>query len=106
MVGTDPQLLERLLSPVVANAARYAVHEVEVSAGAADGHVRVVLADDGPGVAAEDRECVFQPGWRGEPADGHAGAGLGLALARRLGRVSQISAADGEMVGACRGLRC
>jgi signal transduction histidine kinase len=27
---------------------------------------------------------VFEPGWRGDPTDGHDGAGLGLALANRL----------------------
>ncbi len=27
---------------------------------------------------------MFQPGYRGDPRDGHDGAGLGLALAHRL----------------------
>ena len=38
----------------------------------------------GPGVPPEDAERVFEPGWRGDPGDGHDGAGLGLALAARL----------------------
>jgi signal transduction histidine kinase len=50
------------------------------------------VRDDGPGVADSDRERVFEPGWRSEPADGHDGAGLGLALARRL-----VHAAGGEL---------
>ena len=33
---------------------------------------------------AELAEQVFQPGFRADPDDGHDGAGLGLALARRL----------------------
>jgi signal transduction histidine kinase len=35
-------------------------------------------------VSPEHRDHVFQPGWRAEPDDGHDGAGLGLALVRRL----------------------
>ena len=82
--GVDPHLLERLLAPVLENAARYAVRRVEVAGALLDGSVRLTVADDGPGISPDARELVFQPGWRAEPADGHPGAGLGLALARRL----------------------
>jgi signal transduction histidine kinase len=50
--------------------------------------VEFVVTDDGPGVLVEQREEVFTPGFRGGSAasasDGSHGAGLGLALARRL----------------------
>ena len=47
--------------------------------------IRVV--DDGPGVAADELRKIFQPGERGRAAgDDSRGAGLGLALARRLAR--------------------
>jgi signal transduction histidine kinase len=49
------------------------------------------VADDGPGVPPELAEQVFEPGWRGDPADGHDGAGLGLALARRLATAARGS---------------
>jgi signal transduction histidine kinase len=38
-------------------------------------------------------ELVFEPGFTAAAGDGHRGAGLGLALARRLAR-----AADGDLV--------
>lgn len=41
-----------------------------------------------PGIPDEFVEDVFQPGFRTDHRDGHAGAGLGLALARRLARSS------------------
>jgi signal transduction histidine kinase len=46
--------------------------------------------DDGPRVAQDERESIFEPGNRGQAGrrDGTAGAGLGLALARRLARAA------------------
>ena len=41
------------------------------------------VADDGPGVGADARDHVFEPG-RVAGVNGHGGAGLGLPLARRL----------------------
>ena len=53
--------------------------------------VRALIAADGlvasTGVDAEEVSRIFDPGERGRAAgDGEAGAGLGLALARRLAR--------------------
>lgn len=44
--------------------------------------------DDGRGIDALERDLIFEPGFRGGAAsmEGHQGAGLGLALARRLAR--------------------
>jgi signal transduction histidine kinase len=47
---------------------------------AADGVVAVV--DHGEGVAADDRELIFEPFWR--KSDATPGAGLGLAIARQI----------------------
>ena len=45
------------------------------------------IDDDGPGVADDERERIFEPGRpRTQGANGSAGAGLGLALSRRLAR--------------------
>jgi signal transduction histidine kinase len=49
--------------------------------------VRFAIDDDGPGVPAADLESIFEPGRRGPGSGlGSNGAGLGLALARRLAR--------------------
>src|SRR6476469_7811953 len=50
------------------------------------GGATVVVADDGPGFAPEDLPHVFEPLYRGDKARGGGGAGLGLAIARRLVR--------------------
>jgi len=82
--GVDAEVLERVLAPLLENAQRYAVSRVEVTVGAAGPRVQLRVLDDGPGVPEGSQEEVFQPGRRLAPSDGHGGAGLGLALARRL----------------------
>ncbi|WP_030338184.1 sensor histidine kinase [Streptomyces sp. NRRL S-1022] len=84
--GVAPALLERVLSPLLTNAARYARSRVTVSARRIPGAVRIDVVDDGPGVPETFRDELFQPGRRADPGDGHDGAGLGLPLARRLAR--------------------
>jgi signal transduction histidine kinase len=54
------------------------------------------IEDDGPGVAADENERIFEPGVRGAaqpPEPPGARAGLGLALSRRLAR-----GVDGDVV--------
>lgn len=59
-----------------------------------DSTVAYAVQDDGPGVTADERERIFEPGVRGSAGSAAAaGAGLGLALARRLAR-----AVDGDIV--------
>ncbi|MFJ6088275.1 sensor histidine kinase [Streptomyces sp. NPDC092369] len=84
--GVPPALLERIVSPLLANASRYARSGIAVRAYRARGGVRVDIVDDGPGVPAPFAGQLFEPGQRADPGDGHHGAGLGLPLARRLAR--------------------
>ncbi|MEV7907878.1 HAMP domain-containing sensor histidine kinase, partial [Streptomyces anulatus] len=84
--GVAATVAERILAPLLDNARRYAVRTITVECAQVDGGVQVVVADDGPGVPADVGPAVFEPGRRADPADGHDGAGLGLALARRLAR--------------------
>lgn len=84
-VGVDADVAERILTPMLQNAERHARTRVALSAERADGAVLVHLDDDGPGIPASLREAVFEPGRTGTNGDG---AGLGLALARRLARAT------------------
>ncbi|MEU6365360.1 HAMP domain-containing sensor histidine kinase [Streptomyces sp. NPDC046931] len=84
--GVSPALLERIVSPLLANAVRYARSTVTVSARRIQGTVRIDVVDDGPGVPKGFTGELFQPGRRAANGDGHDGAGLGLPLARRLAR--------------------
>jgi signal transduction histidine kinase len=93
-LGLEPDLAERILQPVIENACRYGATHVRVSVGRQDSTVVYAVEDDGPGVAADETERIFEPGVRGEAggANGSSGAGLGLSLARRLAR-----SVDGEI---------
>ncbi|HEY0374919.1 MAG TPA: HAMP domain-containing sensor histidine kinase [Amnibacterium sp.] len=82
VVPVPGELLERIVAPLVDNAVRHAATSVRLIARAGDGVV-IRVENDGPGVAIADGSDLFVPGVRGP---GSPGAGLGLALARRLAR--------------------
>jgi signal transduction histidine kinase len=87
--GVDPDLLERLLQPLVDNACRYAETEVTIAVRADAGGVLYEIADDGPGVREDERERIFEPAVRGSAGTAlRDGTGLGLALALRLARAA------------------
>jgi signal transduction histidine kinase len=86
----NPEDLSRMFRNLLDNAARYARHRVLITVritGAAgpDGIV-VEIADDGPGIPAEERERVFGRFVRLDASREHASgaAGLGLAIAREI----------------------
>ena len=93
-VAVEPQLLERILAPLVDNAARHARHWIQITIEPEGDKVRFTVQDDGPGVPDEDREAIFEPGRRSPTtgavvsAPASPGAGLGLALCRRLARTA------------------
>ncbi len=79
--------MKRCLANLVGNAARYG-KRTQVNVTTRDHAVDIVIDDDGPGIAIEQREEVFRPFTRLEasrnPATG--GVGLGLTIARDIAR--------------------
>ena len=73
---TDAQ---RLCGNLIANAVRYAKNTVRLGCRAKDGQVTVRVADDGPGIAAEDLPHIFERFYKGK--DGKHGIGLAIAKA-------------------------
>jgi two-component system, OmpR family, sensor histidine kinase KdpD len=94
-VHADPALAERAVANVVDNALAWAPPEQPVRLEAAVVADRVILRviDRGPGIAASDRDRVFQPFQRlGDGRSRGGGVGLGLAVARGF-----TEAIDGEL---------
>ncbi|TQV85114.1 hypothetical protein FKG94_02680 [Exilibacterium tricleocarpae] len=82
----DRGALARALANLLENALRYADHRIEVSFTVTDGWCRVMVDDDGCGVAAADRERIFKPFTRLDDNAEGAGHGLGLAIVGQIAK--------------------
>ena len=88
----DETLLRRALWNLVENAAKYGAPPITLGAARIGDRVRLVVTDEGPGIAKEARERVLEPFYRLDAARTSGGAapggfGLGLTLARRVAEV-------------------
>ncbi|MBV9773145.1 MAG: PAS domain-containing sensor histidine kinase [Gemmatimonadetes bacterium] len=92
---TDPARVRQILSNLLSNAVKYTpggriTVETEVRTGSGapgDGrHVAIHVTDTGPGIPEEKRETIFQEFTRLDPEAPH-GAGVGLAISRRIARL-------------------
>jgi signal transduction histidine kinase len=86
MTAGNPEDLSRMFRNLLDNAVRYARHRVLVTAAAGPEGIVVEIADDGPGIPAEERERVFGRFVRLDASREQASgsAGLGLAIAREI----------------------
>jgi two-component system sensor histidine kinase CpxA len=77
----DPRLVRSAVENVMRNAVRFSPKggKIEVVLDAEAGHARLQVMDRGPGVRPADLPHIFEP-FRGEGS----GAGLGLAITRRV----------------------
>lgn len=93
-VHGDADALGRVVRNLLDNAARHARTRVTVSLGADGAVVRLVVDDDGAGIAAPDRQRVFERFTRLDEARARddGGSGLGLAL------VADVAASHGGTV--------
>ena len=80
----DPTALRRVMTNLVDNAIRHAPSgsRITVSIGADAGDLRLAVRDEGPGIAPEHRDRVFERFYRADAARSGGGSGLGLAIAR------------------------
>ncbi|WP_246734180.1 ATP-binding protein, partial [Oharaeibacter diazotrophicus] len=79
-----PNAVQRAVRNLIENALRHAGH-ARVSARRAGRHVVIAVADEGPGIAPEDRDRLVRPFERGDAARTSGpdhGLGLGLSIAR------------------------
>ena len=86
----DMRLMERVLDNLLNNALRYCQHQVSVSLELEGSNATLVVEDDGPGIAPEERQRVFEPFVRLDPSRDRAtgGCGLGLAIVHSIAQAS------------------
>lgn len=93
VVSADPDRVDQIVDNFIKNALRYAPRDrpivVRARARTGGGGMLGVLSvcDQGPGVAPDERERIFERFTRGAAAAGTAGSGVGLAVARELARL-------------------
>jgi two-component system, OmpR family, sensor kinase len=87
-VDADRELTAQILAPLIENAVRYGRSRVRVRIVHDGGCAVFRVVDDGPGIDPVELDRIFEPGARGTAGGAERGAGLGLALARRLAQAA------------------
>jgi signal transduction histidine kinase len=98
-VSGDHDALRQLVWIILDNAFRYARGAIDVRLFTELGWARLAVLDDGPGVAPEEREKIFDRFYRSDPSRAGTHAGLGLSIAQWIvnqhhGRITVGDAGD------------
>jgi two-component system, OmpR family, sensor kinase len=99
-VAGDEDALRQLLWILLDNALRYSRSKISVDLEVDSGWARMMIGDDGPGIAIDERDRVFQRFYRADVSRAGQGAGLGLSIARWIteqhgGRIIADQGKDG-----------
>jgi signal transduction histidine kinase len=106
-VAGDEDALRQLLWILIDNASRFARSKITVQLAVEGDWARLLVGDDGSGIAIEDRDRVFERFFKSDAARTRSGAaqtdhgaGLGLSIARWItdqhhGRIVAAGSPDG-----------
>ncbi len=104
LMQVDRRLLRRALENLIRNAHSFARAEIRIRVEESEAGITIDVEDDGPGVAPEERERVFQAFARvdGSRSRESGGTGLGLAIVRRVVELhgGRVFVNDSELGGA------
>jgi two-component system sensor histidine kinase KdpD len=83
LADADYTLVDQVVTNLLENAVRHSPEgsTIRVRARAKDEWIEVSVADQGPGISAEDQDRIFEPFRRGE---GSTSSGVGLAICRAI----------------------
>ena len=91
LVAAPAEMIEAVVETLIENSRQAGATGVSILANVDEARVRLLIADDGPGVASADHERIFEPFHTSRRAEG--GSGLGLSIARSL-----LAASGGSIV--------
>jgi signal transduction histidine kinase len=99
-VRVERQDLDEMLGNLVENAAKYGSGRVFVTVEKSAPFVDILIEDDGPGIAEEERDQLFTRGKRLDTT-GKPGTGLGLAIVRDVAEIygGRITLEESEDLG-------
>ena len=110
VVAGDRDRLGQVLDNLLGNAVKYSPDggEILVTVEAVGGQACLRVADQGPGIPADALPHLFERFYRGQPAAGDSGLGLGLYISRMLVEAhgGRIWAASSPARGAPSPSRC
>lgn len=94
LVEVDALLIERVLTNLLDNAAKYTppTSTITIRGRCAGDSIYLIVEDNGPGLPQDHADAMFEPFVRGQKESSIAGVGLGLALCRQI-----IAAHDGAI---------
>ena len=103
VINGDPQLLTQLVANLVENALRHGGEKAHISMSLSEegGAVSAVVADNGPGVPANERSRVLRRFYRLDASRSTPGSGLGLAL---VAAIAELHGATLSLSNNCPGL--
>jgi two-component system sensor histidine kinase GlrK len=105
-LNADPSRLRTVLDNLLSNAIKFSPRggSIKIRLMKTRREILLDVADEGPGVAEEDRERIFEPFCQGrrQPSTPVKGSGLGLAIAREMAQAhgGALTLAGGAS-GAC-----
>jgi PAS domain S-box-containing protein len=102
VVPVDPPKIERIVENLLVNASRHTPEgtAIHVAVMGTDDGATILVEDEGPGVARELRERIFEEFRQGtDPPQASPGVGIGLALVQRFARMHHGRAWVEERVG-------
>lgn len=87
-VKGNEQLLHLALTNIINNGCKYSDYQVvEVSIGASDHNVFIVVRDKGIGIPEEELKLIYDPFFRASNTKNYEGYGIGLPLTRNIIRM-------------------
>jgi PAS domain S-box-containing protein len=91
-IACDPVLVRRILKQLLDNAMKFTpAGKVLLGARRRGKSLRLIVADTGVGIPADQQEFVFEPYNQLDPGREAGGLGLGLAIARRLAALAGVT---------------
>lgn len=102
-VEGNAMLLSRMTQNLVSNACRYGNGWVRIRLGREEERLCLAVEDNGPGIAPEEREKIFDRFYRGDAARTSGGTGLGLAMVKKIAQMhgGELRVESTPGVGSC-----